>query len=61
MRRTDKLISEATFHNLDEYMSAVEIYYNRRELLESVKDTKFKRVVYLATDDPSVFQEARDK
>ena len=53
IRRTDK-IKEASFHSLDEYMQHVETYYNQREHREG----EMIRKVYLATDDPSVLNDA---
>lgn len=55
IRRTDKLISEAQFHNVSEYMRWVDDYYDQLETLEKVE----KRRVFMASDDPSVFEEAR--
>ena len=54
MRRTDKLISEAKNHSLDEYMVHVEHWY---QLYGNVD----KKRVFIATDDPGVFKEAREK
>ncbi|CAI6347476.1 unnamed protein product [Macrosiphum euphorbiae] len=57
IRRTDKLINEASLHKLEEYMYHVEEYYKLKEL-DGVYDTKR---IYLATDDPTLFDEARLK
>lgn len=57
VRRTDKVGTEAAFHGLDEYMYHVEDYY-RMLSLQGAVDVKR---VYLATDDPSVLDEARKK
>lgn len=57
VRRTDKVGTEAAFHNIDEYMNAVEEYYNQLELKEHVD----KRRIYLATDDPKVISDAKEK
>ncbi|KAK7505522.1 hypothetical protein BaRGS_00003267 [Batillaria attramentaria] len=57
IRRTDKIAVEAAFHSLEEYMVQVDAYYNQREHHEDID----KRRVYLATDDPSVLKEAREK
>jgi glycoprotein 6-alpha-L-fucosyltransferase len=54
VRRTDKLISEAKNHSLDEYMVHVEHWY---QLYGNVD----KKRVFIATDDPGVFKEAREK
>ncbi|XP_060867350.1 alpha-(1,6)-fucosyltransferase-like [Metopolophium dirhodum] len=57
IRRTDKLINEASLHKLEEYMYHVEEYYKLREL-DGVYDAKR---IYLATDEPTLFDEARLK
>lgn len=57
IRRSDKIGTEAVFHSLDEYMIHVAQYFKHRELREKVD----KRRIYLATDDPSVYSEARLK
>jgi glycoprotein 6-alpha-L-fucosyltransferase len=53
VRRTDKIGTEGSFHNISEYMIHVEDYYNKIELLED----SVERKVYLATDDPNVWKE----
>ena len=55
MRRTDKLVSEAGFHTLAEYMSYAEEYFGT---LESA-GTHMKRRVFIASDDVNVLHEAR--
>ncbi|KFD49892.1 hypothetical protein M514_09221 [Trichuris suis] len=60
VRRTDKVGTEATFHRLEEYMVEVEKWYD----IQVYKNSSFlspaqKRKVYIATDDPSLFSEAR--
>ncbi|KAF2892960.1 hypothetical protein ILUMI_13212 [Ignelater luminosus] len=57
VRRTDKVGTEASYHGIEEYMSAVDEYYNQLELKEKVD----KRRIYLATDDPKVITDARNK
>uniref|UniRef100_A0A1B6CPN6 Alpha-(1,6)-fucosyltransferase n=1 Tax=Clastoptera arizonana TaxID=38151 RepID=A0A1B6CPN6_9HEMI len=57
IRRTDKVGTEAAFHSLDEYMTVVEEYYKQLSLTTNVE---VKRV-YLASDDPKVFQEIKKK
>ncbi|KAG8198608.1 hypothetical protein JTE90_026505 [Oedothorax gibbosus] len=54
VRRTDKIGSEATLHDLEEYMEHVEAYFKGLEMtqLETIK-----RRVYIATDDPRVLIE----
>ena len=57
MRRTDKVGTEAAFHPIEEYMVHVEDHFQhlaRRMLVD-------KKRVYLATDDPSLLQEAKAK
>ncbi|VDN31057.1 unnamed protein product [Dibothriocephalus latus] len=67
VRRTDKIqYKEAEFHNLSEYMPQVERFFQRKLMEYQLKTgsnmlpewTKRKRV-FLASDDPSVFEEAR--
>lgn len=57
VRRTDKVNLEAAFHSLDEYMKHVNEYFDLLEQRKSV----IKRRIYLATDDPLVIKEAREK
>lgn len=57
VRRTDKVGSEAAFHPLEEYMKHVE---ERFQLLARQQHLDSKRV-YLATDDPTLLKEAREK
>jgi glycoprotein 6-alpha-L-fucosyltransferase len=57
VRRTDKLIREASYHSLEEYMRPVEKYYDKLELTEKVE----KRRIFLATDEPEVIKEASRK
>ncbi|XP_051510281.1 alpha-(1,6)-fucosyltransferase-like isoform X1 [Myxocyprinus asiaticus] len=57
VRRTDKVGTEAAFHPIEEYMAHVEEqfqYISQRVHVD-------KKRVYLATDDPSLLQEARTK
>ncbi|KAL7061923.1 hypothetical protein AAHC03_0995 [Spirometra sp. Aus1] len=67
VRRTDKIkLKEAEFHNLSEYMPPVERFFQRKLMEYQLKTgsnvsppwSKRKRV-FLASDDPSVFKEAR--
>ena len=51
---------EAAFHSLDEYMRHVEHFYRLRQFREPSSEGQ-NRCVYLASDDPSVFQEAVKK
>ncbi|KAF2886843.1 hypothetical protein ILUMI_19332 [Ignelater luminosus] len=57
VRRTDKIGTEAKYHSIEEYMSAVDEYYNQLQLKENVD----KRRIYLATDDPEVITKARNE
>lgn len=57
MRRTDKVGTEAAFHPIEEYMIHVEEQF---QLLARRTHVDKKRV-YLATDDPSLLQEAKNK
>ncbi|KAL5243985.1 hypothetical protein ACI65C_011395 [Semiaphis heraclei] len=57
VRRTDKLLGEASFHKLEEYMYHVEEYYKLKEL----NGEYHKKRIYLATDDATLFDEARLK
>lgn len=57
MRRTDKVGTEAAFHGIEEYMTEVDEYYNQLELKQHVD----KRRIYLASDDPKVITDAKNK
>lgn len=57
VRRTDKVGTEASFHGIEEYMAAVDEYYNQMELKTKVE----KRRIYLASDDPKVINDAKTK
>ncbi len=59
VRRSDKIGSEAAFHNLDEYMKHVEEFFVLYEKMHPGKLTA--RNVYLATDEVSVLLEAKQK
>lgn len=50
VRRTDKVGTEAAFHGIEEYMMAVDDYYNQVEMTEAID----KRRVFIASDDPKV-------
>ena len=58
IRRTDKIGTEAAFHSLAEYMKWTEHWFRIQELRN---DTKLERKIFIATDDPEVFKEAREK
>lgn len=57
VRRTDKINLEAAYHALDEYMKHVQEFYDQLERQQTLK----ARRVYLASDDPSVLTEAKNK
>ncbi|CAF1199038.1 unnamed protein product [Rotaria sp. Silwood1] len=59
VRRTDKIGTEAAFHNISEYMKYVEEYYVIYQYQNP--DLKLTKRVYIATDEPSVFRDARSK
>ncbi len=58
VRRTDK-ISEASFHQVEEYMKYVEEYFEFLEIKE--RKTLDAKRVYVASDDPTVLEECRKK
>lgn len=59
VRRTDKIVTEAKYHSLEEYMQIVDKIYDRIDMHERFNfqssTLKVKRNVYLATDDPGVW------
>ncbi|EFN69737.1 Alpha-(1,6)-fucosyltransferase [Camponotus floridanus] len=55
VRRTDKVGTEAAYHDIDEYMSKVEQYFDELETKPDVKR------VFLASDDPKVITTARKR
>ena len=57
MRRTDKLIREAAFYGIDEYMVHVEKWYEQLSLTQTVEQKR----VFIATDEPTVIKEAKEK
>ncbi|VIO97550.1 Variant SH3 domain containing protein [Brugia malayi] len=54
IRRTDKIHTEASFHDLDEYMKWAEDWFQIEEYRTRLS---VKRRIYIATDDPEVFDE----
>lgn len=59
VRRTDKVGTEAAYHDLDEYMDHVEDYFL---MLNSQRHHSVsKRLVYLATDEPSLHKELTER
>lgn len=63
VRRTDKINTEASFHSLSEYMVHVSEFYDRLDLFNQRMNKKetVKRLVYLATDDISVWKKEIQK
>ncbi|CAF1098029.1 unnamed protein product [Rotaria sordida] len=57
IRLHDKIELEPAFHDLSEYMKNADDYYIIYQYQNP--DLKFIKLVYLASDDPSVFNEAR--
>ena len=57
VRRTDKLIWEAKFHGIEEYMVYAEEFYLELEKRQEVPD----RRIFLATDEASLLEEAKKK
>ncbi|XP_023662503.1 alpha-(1,6)-fucosyltransferase isoform X1 [Paramormyrops kingsleyae] len=57
VRRTDKVGTEAAFHPIEEYMVHVEEQFEHLARRMRVD----RKRVYLATDDPSLLQEAKSK
>ncbi len=59
VRRTDKVGTEAAFHGVEEYMKYVDEWYEELEVREGRKVGK--RRVFVASDDPKVLKELRQK
>ncbi|KAF2348662.1 SH3 domain, partial [Trinorchestia longiramus] len=57
VRRTDKIGTEAAFHPIEEYMRYVEEYFTDL----SLTNPSVKRRVYIASDDPNVVKDAKNK
>ena len=57
VRRTDKINTEAAFHGIDEYMVRVEEWYEQLSLTQTVEQKR----VFIATDEPTVIKEAKEK
>ncbi len=55
MRRTDKIGSEAAFHDVAEYMEHVHNFFDTYELIH--RNISVKRAVYLATDEISAISD----
>lgn len=59
VRRTDKVGTEAEFHPIENYVKSAEDFYKRQEVLEGKEISE--RRIYLLTDEPSLFEEAKQK
>ncbi|CAF1313430.1 unnamed protein product, partial [Didymodactylos carnosus] len=59
VRRTDKVGTEADYHEISEYMKYVQEYYAIYQY--QYPSLNLVKHVYIATDDPSVFKDARSK
>lgn len=59
VRRTDKVGTEAAYHSIDEYMLHVDDWFATYQLRHN--DEVIKKRVYVATDDPTVLPEAKEK
>ncbi|XP_074596036.1 alpha-(1,6)-fucosyltransferase 8 [Brevipalpus obovatus] len=59
VRRTDKVGTEAAFHPLSEYMKYVEEYFDSMEIARkrAEKTDPLERIVYLATDETSIWRD----
>nr|CAD2128696.1 unnamed protein product [Meloidogyne enterolobii] len=59
IRRTDKVGTEAAFHNLEEYMEWADLWFRIER--KRLNFPLLPKRVFIATDDPSVITEAREK
>ncbi|KAK4887719.1 hypothetical protein RN001_003990 [Aquatica leii] len=57
IRRTDKLLGEAQYYSIEEYMDVVDEYYNSIE----TKTNLTKRRIYIGTEDYNVIVETKAK
>lgn len=58
VRRTDKVGTEAAFHGIEEYMKWADIYFS---IQERRQNKSLQRRVFVATDDPKVVEEIKEK
>ena len=58
IRRTDKVGSEAAYHNVQEYMQHAVAWF---DALDARTAHKHKRRVFIASDEPTVIPEARNQ
>ena len=61
IRRTDKVGDEAGYHPVEEYMKYVTEFYERVKKASSNDGENITRRVFLATDEPRVIAEAKEK
>lgn len=61
VRRTDKIGTEASLHELNEYMSHVEDYFRTLETNSNGTVIRVPRRVFLASDDFKVIEQARNQ
>uniref|UniRef100_A0A915LZB3 Alpha-(1,6)-fucosyltransferase n=1 Tax=Meloidogyne javanica TaxID=6303 RepID=A0A915LZB3_MELJA len=59
IRRTDKVGTEAAFHKLEEYMEWADLWFRIER--KRLNFPLLPKRVFIATDDPSVITEAREK
>uniref|UniRef100_A0A0N5BD57 Alpha-(1,6)-fucosyltransferase n=1 Tax=Strongyloides papillosus TaxID=174720 RepID=A0A0N5BD57_STREA len=58
VRRTDKIGTEASFHDVKEYMNHAEIFFREKEM---EMESEISRRVFIATDDSTVISDLRKK
>ncbi|KAF7640162.1 hypothetical protein Mgra_00000606 [Meloidogyne graminicola] len=59
IRRTDKVGSEAAFHNLEEYMEWADLWFRIEK--RRLNFPLLPKRIFIATDDPLVIKEAKEK
>jgi glycoprotein 6-alpha-L-fucosyltransferase len=60
IRRTDKIGTEAAYHSVEEYVRWAEFWFQIQERRHS-PPRQLKRRVFIATDEPNVVNEAKEK
>jgi glycoprotein 6-alpha-L-fucosyltransferase len=60
IRRTDKLNREAKYYSVEEYFKWANLWYEIEERKRPLAP-KLKRRVFVASDDPDVIKEVREK
>ncbi|KIH44257.1 hypothetical protein ANCDUO_25723, partial [Ancylostoma duodenale] len=58
VRRTDKVGTEANYHSVDEYMQWTEIWF---KIQQKKQGRNVTRRIFVATDDPTVVPEIKQK